>query len=90
MGLGSERGVWADGYLPLFTSQDMLDVYADVELGMQLDPPQQIGESSEIRLPTTKVMLQEGDTLPVFPPNERTGAETVLTTEPSLDDTVPF
>ena len=37
--------LWSGRYLPLFTSPEMLAVYADVELGMQLDPPVQIGET---------------------------------------------
>jgi hypothetical protein len=31
--------IWGGGYLALFTDQEMLDVYADVELGRQFDPP---------------------------------------------------
>jgi len=81
--------IWGGGYMSLFTSQDMLDVYADVELGQQFDPPLQIGDPWEIRLPTSMVMLQEDGTLPVFPPEER--VETMpLTEEPVPDDSVPF
>jgi hypothetical protein len=60
--------VWGGGYLALFTDPDMLDVYADVELGREFDPPVQVGDTWPIRLPTTMVMLQSDDTLPTFPP----------------------
>ncbi len=81
--------IWGGGYLSLFTSQDMLDVYADVEMGRQFDPPLDIGEPWEIRLPTNMVMLQEDGTLPEFPPE----ASAVLPppgVEPVPDETVPF
>ena len=81
--------IWGGGYLSLFTSQDMLDVYAEVELGRQFDPPLDIGDPWEIRLPTSMVMLQEGDALPEFPPEE--AVETPPSTEePVPDETVPF
>jgi hypothetical protein len=81
--------IWGGGYLSLFTSQDMLDVYADVEMGRQFDPPLDVGDPWEIRLPSNMVMLQEDDTLPEFPPDASTelppsGAE------PVPDETVPF
>jgi hypothetical protein len=60
--------LWGGGYLALFTNQDMLDVYADVELGRQFDPPLQVGESWEMTLPTSMLMLQTDETLPEFPP----------------------
>lgn len=81
--------IWGGGYLPLFTNQDMLDVYADVELGGQLDPPEQVGDSWEIRLPTSLVMLQEGSTLPEFPEQEVPAEETTVS-EPVPDELVPF
>jgi hypothetical protein len=68
--------IWGGRYLPLFTSPEMLDVYADVELGIQFDPPVQIGEPWELRLPTSLVMLQADDTLPEFPPRRRRSAAT--------------
>jgi len=82
--------IWAGRYLPLFTSQDMLDVYADVELGVQLDPPEQVGDSWEIRLPTSLAMLQEGDELPEFPEETDDGGEPATMNEPVPDATVPF
>ena len=60
--------IFAAGYLALFTDPDMLDVYADVELGREFDPPIQVGDSWPIRLPTSMVMLQSDDALPTFPP----------------------
>ncbi len=60
--------IWGGGYLALFTDHDMLDAYRDVELGRQFDPPLQVGESWEITLPTSMVMLQADETLPEFPP----------------------
>jgi hypothetical protein len=81
--------IWGGGYMPLFTSPDMLDMYADVELGTQLDPPEQIGEPWELRLPTSLVMLQEDDELPEFPPDvpEEPAARVP---EPVPDETSPF
>ena len=83
--------IWGGGYLPLFTSRDMLDVYADVELGLRIDPPEQLGDPWEVRLPTNLVMLQEGDALPEFPADEQpaTGDEAEVP-EPEVDETVPF
>jgi flagella basal body P-ring formation protein FlgA len=81
--------LWGGGYLSLFTSQDMLDVYADVELGRQFDPPLQIGDPWEIRLPTSMVMLQEDGALPVFPPEPAT-EEPPAVEEPVPDESVPF
>ena len=81
--------IWGGGYLSLFTSQDMLDVYADVELGRQFDPPLPIGDPWEIRLPTSMVMLQADDQLPEFPPEE-TDETPPPTEEPVPDETVPF
>ena len=80
--------IWGGGYLSLFTNQDMLDIYAGVELGRQFDPPLKIGDPWEIRLPTNMVMLQEDDMLPEFPAEE--AAETLPSTEPVPDETVPF
>ncbi len=59
--------IWRGTYLPLFSSPDMLDVYEDVELGTQLDPPEQVGEPWQVRLPTSMVMLQPDEILPQFP-----------------------
>lgn len=81
--------IWGGGKLALFTSQDMLDVYADVELGLQLDPPEQIGDSWEIRLPTSLVMLQEDEILPTFP-TTTSEDDTAEATELVMDETVPF
>ena len=81
--------IWGGGYLSLFTSQDMLDVYADVELGRQFDPPLQIGDPWEVRLPTSMVMLQQGEELPEFPPEEAEQAPPSAE-EPVPDETVPF
>jgi hypothetical protein len=82
--------IWGGGYLPLFTNPDMLDVYADVELGTQLDPPEQIGEPWELRLPTSLVMLQEVDELPEFPPEEPEEPAARVPAEPLPDKTSPF
>ena len=81
--------IWGGGYLPLFNVDDMLDVYADVELGRQFDPPLQIGDPWEIRLPTSMVMLQESDELPQFP-EEEAAMPPPSAEEPTLDATVPF
>lgn len=81
--------IWGGGYLALFTSPDMLDTYADVELGQQFDPPLQIGEAWEIRLPTSMVMLQEEDTLPEFPA-EPTEEPPPPAEEPVPDESVPY
>ncbi len=81
--------IWGGGYLPLFTSQDMLDIYSDVELGQQFDPPTQIGDTWEIRLPTNMVMLQENDVLPSYPEEEEQ-AETEAVIEIGVDESVPF
>jgi hypothetical protein len=82
---------WAGGYCPLFTSQDMLELYADVELGEQLDPPEQVGDSWEVRLPTTMIMLQEDSALPTFPPEDTPADESTPTGEaPIPDESVPF
>jgi hypothetical protein len=81
--------VWAGGYLALFSSQDILDAYADVELGRQFDPPLQVGDPWEIRLPTNMVLLQDDDTLPVFSDDEVLEAlRPVEAMTP--DDNVPF
>jgi len=81
--------LWAGGYLALFTWQDILEIYGDVERGVQLDPPEQMGEAWSIRLPTNMVMLQDDDTLPVFPVEPTpTAGEPV--TEPIPDESVPF
>jgi hypothetical protein len=80
--------IWGGGYLALFNSQDMLDVYADVELGQQFDPPLQVGESWEVRLPTSLVMLQAGDELPEFPDENPVEAPPVE--EPVPDESVPY
>jgi len=82
--------IWASRYLPLFNDQDMLDVYADVELARQIDPPEQIGDSWDIRLPTSLMMLQDDDTLPTF--DDASAPETPPDAEPPVtaDDSVPF
>jgi len=81
--------IWGGRYLPLFSTPEMLAVYAEVELGTQLDPPEQLGDTWEIRLPTSLVMLQEDDTLPEFPP---AAAEepTLPLPEPRLGEQAPF
>ena len=81
--------VWGGGYLPLFTQPEMLEVYADVELGVQFDPAVQVGDAWELRLPTSYVMLQEGDALPEFPPAE-VERQGVRLPEPAADETAPF
>ncbi len=81
--------IWGGGKLPLFTNQDMLDVYADVELGLQFDPPLKVGDSWEVRVPTSMVMLQEGDALPEFPPEPEEALPTEVDETP-IDETVPF
>ena len=81
--------IWGGSYMSLFTSPDMLDVYADVELGRQFDPPLPIGEPWEIRLPTSMVMLQEDSTLPEFPPEPEPEAQPPAE-EPVPDESVPF
>ncbi len=81
--------IWGGGKLPLFSNQDMLDVYADVELGLQFDPPLKVGDAWEVRVPTSMVMLQEDDALPEFPP-ETAAEETPPAQEPLIDETVPF
>jgi hypothetical protein len=81
--------IWGGSYLSLFTSQDMLAVYADVELGRQFDPPLEIGDPWEIRLPTSMVMLQEDGTLPEFPPEDAVKT-TPPAEEPVPDESVPF
>jgi hypothetical protein len=82
--------IWGGGYLPLFNNQDMLDVYADVELSTQIDPAEQIGEPWDIRLPTSLVMLQDDGTLPTF--EDDTAPEEPPEAGPPLtaDDSVPF
>ncbi len=83
--------LWAGGYCPLFTDQEMLDVYADVELALQLDPAQQIGETWEVRVPTSMLMLQEDDVLPEFPEEEEAAEGVRIAREPVIDkETVPF
>lgn len=81
--------IWGGGYLSLFNSQDMLDAYADVELGQQFDPPLQVGESWEIRLPTSMIMLQEDEVLPEFPPPAGDDDADPVE-EPVPDESVPF
>jgi hypothetical protein len=83
--------IWSGGsYLSLFNNPEMLDMYADVEQGLQLDPPEQVGEDWEIVVPTSMVMLQEDDTLPDFPPADQPPTEPPADDEPAPDDTVPF
>lgn len=69
--------VWGGGYLPLFQSADMLESYADVETQVQLDPPVQVGDSWEVRLPTSFVILQEDSVLPEFPAEDEEEDEVV-------------
>lgn len=59
--------LWCGAYLPLFDREQDLEVYQDVEQGVQFDPPIQLGESWEVRLPTSLIMLQADATLPEFP-----------------------
>jgi hypothetical protein len=81
--------IWGGRYLPLFSTPEMLDVYADVELGTQLDPPEQLGATWQIRVPTSLVMLQEDDTLPEFPPPTLEEPPAPLP-EPRLGEPAPF
>jgi len=81
--------IWGGRYMPLFTSPEMLAVYAEVELDTQMDPPEQIGETWEIRLPTSLVMLQESDELPEFPADVPEETPEPLP-EPVLDESAPF
>jgi hypothetical protein len=81
--------IWGGGYLPLFSTPEMLDVYADVELGTQLDPPEQLGDTWEIRVPTSVVMLQADDTLPEFPPDLPEEPPAPVP-EPRLGEQAPF
>ncbi|MCU0633614.1 MAG: hypothetical protein MUE41_01970 [Gemmatimonadaceae bacterium] len=62
-----EGVLWCGAYLPLFEREEDLEVYQDVEQGVQFDPPVQVGESWEVRLPTSLIMLQADATLPEFP-----------------------
>lgn len=59
--------LWCGAYLPLFDREEDLEVYQDVEQGVQFDPPVQVGESWEVRVPTSLIMLQADATLPEFP-----------------------
>jgi hypothetical protein len=85
-----EGVLWCGAYLPLFDREEDLEVYADVEQGIQLDPPVQVGESWEVRLPTSLIMLQPDATLPEFPISWEVEppAPTLLAPAPSL--TAPF
>jgi len=58
--------IWTGGYLALFDTEDVLTVYDDVENGLIFDPPVQIGDGWEIRLPTSLIKLQEDAELPKF------------------------
>jgi hypothetical protein len=82
--------IWGGGYLPLFTEDDMLEVYSDVEQGVQLDPPQQVGDSWEVRLPTNLIMLQKDSELPTFEVPEVEDESSPATEEPVPDESVPF
>jgi hypothetical protein len=82
--------IFAGGYLSLFNTRDMLDVYADVELGRQFDPPLQVGDDWEVDVPTSLVMLQEGSELPNFESEGSDEAPSDAASEPELDETVPF
>lgn len=82
--------IWGGGYLTLFTSPDMLDVYAGVELATQLDPPVQVGPGWKIDLPTSLIMLQEGEELPTFPPAETPPAELPAEPPPVPGERMPF
>jgi hypothetical protein len=81
--------IWGGGYLPLFTDPDMLEIYADVEQGVQLEPAEQVGERWEVRLPTNLVMLQEGSSLPEFE-IESSEVNGTSEEEPIPDERVPF
>ena len=81
--------IWGGRYMPLFSTPEMLEVYAEAELGTQLDPPEQIGEPWEIRLPTSLVMLQADDTLPEFPPAGPEAPPAPLP-EPTSREPAPF
>ena len=83
--------IFRGGYLPLFTDSDMLEVYADVEQAVQLDPPEQVGESWELTVPTNLVILQEDSTLPVFEvPTADDEPSEIEIEEPVLDGNAPF
>ena len=82
--------IWGGHYLSLFTDPQVLEVYEDIELAEQIDPPEQTGEPWEVRLPTTLVMLQQGDTLPKFPEEDTTAEEGLVVVGPTADVTVPF
>ena len=82
--------LWFGDYMPLFTDDDMLEVYSDVELARELDPPEQIGESWDIRLPTSLIMLQEDSELPKFPVEEETPEPLTVGVLPAPDESVPF
>lgn len=56
--------LWQGGYLPLFDEGQILDIYEDVERRRTIDPPEQIGESWELTLPSSFVKLQKDGTLP--------------------------
>ena len=82
--------IWGGGYLALFPTQDILDAYADVELGRQFDPPLQVGDPWEVRLPTSMIMLQDDDTLPEFPADETLEAQLPVAKAALADESVPF
>ena len=62
---------------------------ATFEIRVAVDPPLQIGDPWEVRLPTSMVMLQQGEELPEFPPEEAEQAPPSAE-EPVPDETVPF
>jgi hypothetical protein len=82
--------LWCGAYLPLFDREEDLEVYADVELGVQFDPPVQVGESWEVRLPTSLIMLQQDATLPEFAISWETPAAPPALPAPAPTITAPF
>jgi hypothetical protein len=82
--------LWCGAYLPLFDREEDLEVYADVELGVQFDPPVQVGESWEVRLPTSLIMLQQDATLPEFPISWETPVTSAALPAPAPTIVAPF
>lgn len=83
--------IFGGGYLPLFTDQAVLDVWTDVELATQLDPAEQVGETWDVTVPTSMIMLQDGDGLPEFPAEEEPADdEPESETPPTGGENAPF
>jgi hypothetical protein len=60
-----------------------------LSFGQQFDPPMQIGDSWDVCVPTSGVMVQEGETLPEFPPADQTPTPQP-TNETAPDESIPF